>query len=64
MADEKLFCGFCQRSKDDLSHLLAGPRVAVCDDCLGHLSTMMAEQRPEWWAALIERITTLRKPAH
>src|SRR5215469_6559437 len=47
MADERLFCNFCRRSNDDFGHLLAGPSVAVCDDCLGHLSTMMAKQRPE-----------------
>jgi ATP-dependent protease Clp ATPase subunit len=64
MADEALCCSFCRRSNDDLGHLLAGPGAAVCDDCLGHLSAMMAEQRPEWWAALIERITRLGKADH
>ena len=64
MADERLFCSFCQRSNEDLGHLLAGPGVAVCDDCLAHLSTTMAKLRPEWGAALAERITTLGKMGH
>jgi hypothetical protein len=65
MADEKLVCSFCRRSSDDFGHLLAGPGgVAVCDDCLGHLSTIMAKHRPEWGAALAEQITTLRKLGH
>jgi hypothetical protein len=37
---------------------------AVCDDCLAHLSTTMAKLRPEWDAALAERITTLGKMGH
>jgi hypothetical protein len=64
MADERLVCNFCRRSNDDCGHLLAGPSVAVCDDCLAHLSTIMAKQRPEWGAALAERITTLGKLSH
>ena len=64
MADQKMLCGFCRRSNDDFDHLLAGPSVAVCDVCLGHLSTIMAKQRPEWGAALAERIATLGKLGH
>jgi ATP-dependent protease Clp ATPase subunit len=64
MADERLLCSICRRSNDDFNHLLAVPGLAVCDDCLGHLSTIMAEQRPEWGAALVERITTRGKPGH
>ena len=64
MPEERMLCGFCRRSNDDFGHLLAGPSVAVCDDCLGHLSTIMAERRPDWGAALVERITTLGKLGH
>jgi ATP-dependent protease Clp ATPase subunit len=64
MADEKLLCNVCRRSNNEFNHLLTVPGVAVCDDCLGHLSTIMAEQHPEWGAALVERISALRKPSH
>jgi len=64
MADEKLVCSFCRRSSDDFGHLLAGAGVAVCDDCLTHLATIMAKQRPEWGAALTAQITTLGKLGH
>jgi ATP-dependent protease Clp ATPase subunit len=64
MADERQLCSFCRRSNEEFNHLLAVPGVAVCGDCLGHLSTIMAEHRPEWGAALVQRIATLGKPGH
>jgi hypothetical protein len=64
MADEGLFCSICRRSSDDFDHILSAPGAAVCDDCLGQLSTFMAEQQPEWGAALVERISTPRKSGH
>jgi ATP-dependent protease Clp ATPase subunit len=64
MADEELVCNFCRRSNDEFDHLLTAPSVAVCDVCLGHLSTIMAKQRPEWGAALAERIATPKKRNH
>lgn len=62
--DERLRCGFCRRSNEDLGRLLTDPGVAVCDDGLAHLSTTMAKLRPEWGAAPAERITTLGKMGH
>jgi ATP-dependent protease Clp ATPase subunit len=64
MADERLLCSFCRRSNDEFNHLLTVPGVAVCDECLSHLSILMAEQHLEWGAALVERISTLGKPGH
>jgi ClpX C4-type zinc finger len=64
MTDVRLLCSVCRRSNNEFTHLLTVPGVAICDDCLGHLSTIMAEQHPVWGAALVERLTTLGKPGH
>jgi ATP-dependent Clp protease ATP-binding subunit ClpX len=59
VADKKLFCSFCQRSQDDVKHLIAGPDVAVCDECLGELSAILADKDPEWRSSQIERLSKL-----
>ena len=60
MADnEHLSCVFCQRDSDDVEHLLAGPGVAICDECLSDLSATLAEQNSEWRRAQIERLSGL-----
>jgi hypothetical protein len=28
-------CSFCDRSRDEVRKLIAGPRVFICDDCAG-----------------------------
>lgn len=28
-------CSFCQKSKEDVSKLIAGPGVFICDECVG-----------------------------
>jgi ATP-dependent Clp protease ATP-binding subunit ClpX len=62
MADENLSCSWCQRSKDDVKHLLAGPGIAVCDECLGELSAILAEENSDWRDAQIERLSKLGQP--
>jgi hypothetical protein len=57
--EENLSCAFCRRAKDDVKHLLAGPGVAVCDECLGDLSAILAEQHSDWRDAQIERLSKL-----
>jgi hypothetical protein len=48
MADENVSCSCCQRSKDDVKHLLAGPSMAICDECPGDLSAILAEEHSDW----------------
>ena len=59
MADKTLSCSWCQRSQDDVKHLLAGPGIAVCDECLGELSAILAERHSEWREVQIERLSKL-----
>ena len=30
-----LHCSFCQKSKDEVAKLIAGPGVLICDQCVG-----------------------------
>jgi hypothetical protein len=32
--DAKLSCSFCGKSKAEAKHLVAGPAVCICDDCV------------------------------
>jgi len=56
-SEANLSCAFCRRSRDDGKHLLAGPGVAICDECLGDLSAILAEQHHDWRDALMERLS-------
>jgi len=34
--DSKAFCSFCGRTADEVSHIIAGPDVYICDVCVNH----------------------------
>lgn len=35
MAQKKtLFCSFCGKSQHEVKHLIAGPMVFICDECI------------------------------
>jgi ATP-dependent protease Clp ATPase subunit len=53
---------FCQRSKNEVTHLIAGPGIAICDECLGDLSVILAEQHSDWREAQIARLSKLGPP--
>jgi hypothetical protein len=57
MVDPKLHCSLCGRSEDDAKHLIAGPEVNVCDDCVLCMAEILAGQHPEWRDTAIERIS-------
>jgi ATP-dependent Clp protease ATP-binding subunit ClpX len=57
MSDEKPFCAFCKRSKDDVNYLVAGPGAAICEECVSHLIAIVAEESPDWRDAQIERLS-------
>jgi hypothetical protein len=42
--------------------LLAGPGIAICDECLGDLSVILAEQHSDWREAQIARLSKLGPP--
>jgi ATP-dependent Clp protease ATP-binding subunit ClpX len=61
MVDKGLSCSWCSRSQDETKHLLAGPSVAVCDECLGLLTGILAEKHSEWRDAQIERLVAISR---
>jgi ATP-dependent protease Clp ATPase subunit len=38
----RLRCSFCRKSADEVSKLVAGPRVYICDECVAAASRIMA----------------------
>jgi ATP-dependent Clp protease ATP-binding subunit ClpX len=36
-----LRCSFCRKREDEISKLVAGPRVYICDQCVAIASRMM-----------------------
>src|ERR1041385_3856795 len=38
-------CTFCERPPSELSKLLAGPNVFICDDCVAHAERSMRTKR-------------------
>ena len=59
----RLRCSFCRKSETDVTKLVAGPNVYICDACVAEASRIMeqhgdAEPRPQsprpnvlhrWW---------------
>lgn len=42
---EPLSCTFCRRAQDQVSQLVAGPDVYICDECVGRCGEIIKEQR-------------------
>jgi ATP-dependent protease Clp ATPase subunit len=53
-------CSFCGHSASEVDRILAGPSVAICDKCIILSAEIAGENRPDWWARLIERVTAVR----
>jgi len=60
----RLRCSFCGKSETEVLKLVAGPRVYICDGCVGIASRMMDEPRddnqppgirPSVWRKLLTR---------
>ena len=41
----ELACSFCGRSEHQVTNLVAGPRVFICDDCVDQCSAIIAAER-------------------
>jgi ATP-dependent Clp protease ATP-binding subunit ClpX len=60
---EKQYCKFCGRSQDETKHILAGPDIAICDECVAESMAILAEVDAEWRDAQIERLTKMKDSA-
>ncbi len=38
-------CSFCGKSQHEVKHLIAGPTVFICDECVDLCVTIIAEKR-------------------
>lgn len=43
-APDTLFCSFCGKSQHDVGKLIAGPKVLICDACVGLCNEVIAQE--------------------
>jgi ATP-dependent protease Clp ATPase subunit len=65
----RLGCSFCGKSEAEVSKLVAGPRVYICDECVAVASRLMgsdsqdggerAKVEPTIWSKLSARVRQL-----
>jgi len=53
-ARRKLRCSFCGRHEEVVSKLLTGPRVTICDRCVGHCNDILEAEGTAPFADLRE----------
>ena len=41
---DTLYCSFCKKSQHEISKLIAGPRVFICDECIEMCNEIIAEE--------------------
>ena len=56
----EITCSFCGKPASEVERVLAGPGIAICDECVVLAVEISGEGRPEWCDRLIEKITVLR----
>ncbi|MGW3351637.1 ClpX C4-type zinc finger protein [Nonomuraea rubra] len=62
---ENLHCSFCHKKSGDVSKLIAGPGVHICDECVGLCVEILEQERlaasteprlPAWETMTVEQI--------
>lgn len=43
----ELSCSFCGKQKKETDHLIGGPNVLICEDCIANCNRLLEEQRSE-----------------
>lgn len=43
---KRLACSFCGKSADDVTKLVAGPKVYICDECVAAANRIMKGDEP------------------
>lgn len=41
---DTLYCSFCNKSHHEVSKLIAGPKVLICDECIGVCNEIIVEE--------------------
>src|SRR5215467_2272396 len=47
-APKTLYCSFCGKSQHDVTKLIAGPGVYICDECAALCMDILREEAPIW----------------
>ena len=56
----RLRCSFCRKTEDQVSKLVAGPRVYICDECVGVATRIMqAPSNPPVRRSRVKRLRDL-----
>ena len=48
-----LQCSFCEKKQSEVSRLIAGPQVFICDECINTFSQVIAEGEPSGKITLV-----------
>jgi hypothetical protein len=51
------FCAFCGKPGDAVKHLIAGPRVMICDKCVAICARVLADQDETWRAETLHSLS-------
>jgi ATP-dependent protease Clp ATPase subunit len=44
--DDDFFCSFCGKRKREVRKLVSGPRVFICDECIGRCRELLGPRQP------------------
>ena len=56
---EEVKCSFCGKSSAEVERILAGPGIAICDECIICSAEIAGEGRPGWCDDLIAKLTEI-----
>ena len=42
--DENIYCSFCGRNQNEVTRMISGPNVFICDDCVSLCSSVLEEE--------------------
>ena len=56
--DKALYCSFCGKSQHEVRKLIAGPRVFICDECIGLCTEIINEEAKSKESEAEDSITT------
>jgi ClpX C4-type zinc finger len=66
MLKRRLRCSFCLRSEKEVAKLIAGPKVHICDACVGACNTILGatpQGSGDWNAMADAQLLAALKPA-
>lgn len=46
-AEKILYCDFCAKSQNEVSKLIAGPKVFICDECIDLCNEILRDGKPD-----------------